>query len=816
MRLQSKLILMTTPLVVIFMVTIGVISYIQLRESALERAFDTTHTVLENIDTQIHSLYDNARKDIEFFANSSLVHTYLLTPNEAERYTLLQPSLIHLFSTYQQANPTYYEIRILLPDGFEDTRVVQDDIPNYEEEEGNSEIFQAVTASREEIFTAIHRNPDNGRQALLITKRMLLRDPSRDPIASPRVLRGYLAVTIDIGLIERALSSKTDSYGATYLLLDRQGTPILGPSAPSMAKVLSPAAFNRVRRACDTHTPVPLRMGGSTYRLFSHRTVNDLLICAAIPEEKLFSESRQLGVMTVLVTSLAICIFLSVLFFVGKRFIINPILVLRQAANEVGHGRFEVEIDINSGDEIGDLGRTFVEMSRNLSASREQIHKLAYHDFLTGLPNRGMFQDFLNRVLARAHRQEELFALLFIDLDNFKRINDTLGHKSGDLLLRQVAERLQHHLRQSDFPARLSRERDPSLLARLGGDEFVVLLSQIRDQNDAAVVARRLLQALADCFVIDGHEICVTVSVGITLYPDDGLTAVDLLKHADIAMYAAKQKGKNNYQYYSSSMNIAALERLTLEGDLRRAVERKEFFLNYHPQLSSSSREIVGLEALIRWQHPERGMIAPGKFISIAEETGLIVPIGEWVLRSAARQIKLWQKKGIKTVPISVNFSSPQFENAQVDKLIGDILSETGIAPDFLKIELTESILIRAEGKALDMLHTIKDTGVQICLDDFGTGYSSLNYLKRFPIDVLKIDRSFVKNIISDPKDAEISSAIIALAKCLNLVVVAEGVEKEDQYEFLKNKGCDVIQGFYFYKPMSAREVEGLLAGPAQ
>ena len=311
--------------------------------------------------------------------------------------------------------------------------------------------------------------------------------------------------------------------------------------------------------------------------------------------------------------------------------------------------------------------------------------------------------------------------------------------------------------------------------------------------------------------MLDTYQIFVTISIGITIFPHDSQNAEDLVKNADIAMYHAKNRGKNNFQYYSETMNSTALAHLTLEAELRTAMEHNQFVLHYQPQVDAVTREIVGLEALIRWQHPEKGMIPPKYFIPVAEESGLIAPLGSWVMKSAVNQIKEWQEQGIPVVPISVNLSGLQFQSKEIYTIITSVLHSSGVPRHFLKVELTESILLEAEEAAISMLLAIKETGVQICLDDFGTGYSSLNYLKRFPIDVLKIDRSFVMNITTDPKDAEICSAIIALAKCLNLSVVAEGVEARDQYEFLRDKGCDSIQGFYFFKPMPAGEIEKLL-----
>jgi diguanylate cyclase len=811
LKLQSKIILMTTPVVVIFILAIGAVSFSMLREATVEKAIGNTRTFLDNTAGRIQVLYDTAAKDIELFSDSNLLLNYLLTDDEEVRYTLLQPTIIRLFSSYQKANPNYYEMRILQPDGYEDTRVVVGDQPNVTEEEGNTEVFQAMRAADNDILTQIFRNPDNNRIALLVSKRMLLRDQNLNPVSAPKKLRGYLAVTIDLDFIEKRIAEAGDEYGTTFMLLDRFGNILFRSAADSSVAPLPNTLLHQLTAYVKSDVPLEITDQQGTFLALSRQVKDSLLLVAKIPKKNLYASSNRLGLAIAITTIGAMVIISSLLYYLGRKMIVTPVILLRNAATELGRGNLAISIDDSSRDEIGDLARSFTEMSRNLQQSHEQIHRLASHDLLTGLPNRIMFQDYLQRALEGARRHNKLCALMFIDLDNFKRINDTLGHNLGDNLLRQVGERLAATMRKSDLLSAPFPNAGPDMIARLGGDEFTVLLNHIRNQNDAAIVASRQLQVLSEPFTLDTYQVFVTVSIGITIFPYDSQNAEDLAKNADIAMYHAKSKGKNNFQYYSESMNSAALERLTLEAELRTAIEHNQFVLHYQPQVDAKTREIVGLEALIRWQHPERGMIPPNYFIPVAEESGLIVPMGTWVMKSAVNQIQEWRQRGVPAVPISVNLSSLQFQSKEIYTLITSVLDSTGVPRNYLKVELTESILLKAEEAAISMLLAIKETGVQICLDDFGTGYSSLNYLKRFPIDVLKIDRSFVMNIISDPKDAEICSAIIALAKCLNLSVVAEGVEEQDQYEFLRDKGCDCIQGFYFYKPMPAVEIEKLL-----
>jgi PAS domain S-box-containing protein len=439
--------------------------------------------------------------------------------------------------------------------------------------------------------------------------------------------------------------------------------------------------------------------------------------------------------------------------------------------------------------------------------AEERAFFLAYHDTLTHLPNRHLFKDRMKQALAYAQRHHLLIAILFLDLDNFKRINDTLGHNIGDLLLQGVGDRLVKCVRRSDSVARLGTEELKSTVARLGGDEFTVLLNGISNIQNAAIVGQRILDAMVQPFTLGAHELFVTTSIGITVYPFDSEDVDTLLKNADTAMYQAKDQGKNNYQFYAESMNAMAFERFTMESQLRKALKNNEFHLYYQPQLDLRTGEIIGLESVLRWQHPDRGWILPETFIPIAEETGLILPIGEWVLRTVCSESKGWVTDGITTLYVTVNLSSIQLRQKDFADTVIRVLKESGMDPHYLELELTESILMQNVEATAAKLQEMKDFGIQVSLDDFGTGYSSLSYLKRFPIDAIKIDRSFVKDIEKNRDSASIVNAIIAMAHSLDMKVVAEGVETEQQLAFLKERGCDQIQGYLISPPLPKDEL---------
>jgi predicted signal transduction protein with EAL and GGDEF domain len=463
------------------------------------------------------------------------------------------------------------------------------------------------------------------------------------------------------------------------------------------------------------------------------------------------------------------------------------------------------------------------EALKRLGESHEQIRALAYQDGLTGLPNRRLFNEHLEKVLARARRKGTAFAVLFIDIDNFKLINDTIGHQAADKVLRQLSASLGELIRTDDMLGLYRDDNvDPaatitvelltdSVLSRLGGDEFIVLLPDTRDRFAAGTVARRILTHLEQPIRADNHEVFVTASIGIATFPEDGVSAEVLVRNADTAMYHAKQQGKAAFQYYSAAMNAASVERLTLETGLRRALEDGSLELQYQPQVEMKGGRIIGAEALLRWRHPERGYISPASFIPIAEESGLILPIGEWVLERACAQAVAWQRAGFQ-IPVAVNVSGVQFQRQDLTAIVRRKLDATGLAPSLLHIEITETVIVSARDRAVAVLAQLRELGVRLALDDFGTGYSSLSYLKNFPIDTLKIDRSFVSEMLTDSTTASIIEAIISMTRVLGLSVIAEGVEDQAQYKFLQEIGCDAIQGFYVSKAVPADEFAKLLS----
>ena len=523
----------------------------------------------------------------------------------------------------------------------------------------------------------------------------------------------------------------------------------------------------------------------------------------------------------------AACVLFATLFgwWVARR-LTARIQALQRGVTAIDAGDYQVRIVDPGADEIGALGAAFnrmaadiekrtVELSsanvqlaqqvREREVAAERIEFLAYYDALTGLPNRSLFVSLLEQGVAQAKRCDQRLAVLAIDLDRFSQINDTLGHDAGDLLLKEIPERLKGCLRPSDA------------VARLGSDRFVVMLTDAGRENRAARVAEKILLAISRSVTLNAVEFRITACVGISMFPDHGTDERDLLKHADMAMSRAKEDGRNLFRFYNDQLGANSLERLTLESSLRHALEHNEFRLHYQPKIDLKGGSIAGVEALLRWQHPELGTVSPAKFIPIAEESGLIVPIGEWVLRVACAQHALWRQAGICAPSIAVNLSPRQFGDELLLETIESILAETAMPADQLQLEITESSLMQNPKAALETLTALKRIGVRLAIDDFGTGYSSLSNLKFFPIDTIKVDRSFVRNLPDDTDDTGIMDAIITMGRTLGMTVVAEGVETREQAEFLRAHGCDQFQGFYFSKAVPADEVAAMLheASPA-
>ena len=476
--------------------------------------------------------------------------------------------------------------------------------------------------------------------------------------------------------------------------------------------------------------------------------------------------------------------------------LLAPVVLTSQALREYRNERKLPDLPTGCTDQVGTL---MTDALLTIKKLEELIEHVSSYDNLTGLPNRTLFQNRLQQALSQSPFKDKPLTVILVGLDGFKNINSTLGHSGGDLLLKQATQRLSNCLGETD------------ILSRFGGDEFAIIQTQLTSSDSAIALSKEILNTLSKPFLLKGQQVYISASIGISLYPFDNTNVNQLLQNADNALYQAKQKGRNNYQFYSAQMNAKLQERLNLERELHKALKRGELLLHYQPRVDLHSGRMIAVEALLRWQSPTLGFVSPAKFIPIAEENGLIVPIGEWVLRHACTQNQIWQMSGLPPVRMAVNLSARQFEQQNLVELVTEVLEETGLEANYLELEITESLVMDDVQQSIAILKQLHERGIALALDDFGTGYSSLNYLKRFPIDTLKIDQSFVRHITSDPNDAAVIRAIIALGSTLQLNITAEGVETQEQLDYLMVHRCDEVQGYYFSRPVPADSLRTLL-----
>ncbi len=812
MRLHAKILLVVIPLTVAPLLILGGLAYQQLQSTAEQRTYSQLTTLMDQLATNFRVRTTVAEANSQLFAESSLMRSYALTEDEEERYILMLPSLLKLFKSYLRAYPDYYEIRFLLPDGYEDARATLAPIPNFTEEEGDTPFFRSLSRSEGESFSRVMTNPDNGEVSLQVARRMnLINAATDDPLSTQPRLRGYLVVTMSLDFLAEQVATNRVGESGYALVVDHAGKILFHPESSRRGSSLSSEHLSMIERSSADQRRHYVAYNGVSASFLARPIHQDLWLVGVLPESEVKKDGRELGKTLTWVTVGTIFVTLSALLVAINTLMVRPLKKLLSAVGAIRDGNLTPDIALSSRDELGQLVQSFQDMGRSLHKSRQKIEHLAYHDSLTGLPNRLLFREFLQHMIALARRESNKMAVLFLDLDNFKRVNDTLGHQIGDQLLEEMAVRLKSALRAEDFVYKESYEETSEVLARLGGDEFIILLPKVDDSRDAAKVASRILEMMREPFRIDGHELYNSTSIGITLFPNDGTEVNDLIKRADVAMYHAKEQGRNNYQFYSAAYSLATSEHLSLEARLRRALDSNELELYYQPQLHAGGREIVGVEALLRWNDPEQGIVLPDRFIPLAEDSGLILQIGEWVLQEACRQAYVWNAPGTRRIFVSVNVSGVQLQRQELGAVVDQALAGAGLEPGLLELEITESVLMTVKQEVVDDLATLQARGVTISLDDFGTGYSSLSRLRELPIDKLKIDRTFVNGMSTNSQDAAIVSAILFIAKSLGLQTTAEGVETPEQMDSLKKEECSLVQGFLLGRPMPASAMTELL-----
>lgn len=780
---------------------------------------------------------ENVRENVEAFIErkKDLVNR-IAEGHEFHDYTGTSPDhiLLEYLGIYHSDFPV---ISYINREGFEEVKIIHDESSRDLNDYGGSEFFQKVFWSPNELIIERLWSLNLNASVISISTAKHIDDK----------FVGILRVEIPAGMLSEYIKKYKVGKSGFVSLIDEGGYVVASSQKEFNSENRSVpwqmiSGLNSLEQDYSRGTLLGI---DSLYAYTFYKQMGwTVLVALPYSEIRLIQKSQFLPGMLAASLIFAVGIFISTYL---SRKLSDPINRAAFTADMIAQGDFSHKMSVESYDELGVLGRSFngmidkindtqiklqkayvdvelqviaktaelLDTNRVLEAEMaarqqndEKISYLAYHDSMTGLPNRFFFEQHLNKVIADSEINRDVSAVLFMDVDDFKRINDTLGHIVGDRLLMKVAARLRKSL-GNDGSAICLKSND--LFARMGADEFMVILTELSDVEEAAMTARHMIRALAEPFRIKKREIYINMSIGIAISPRDGTDVVTILRHADTAMYHAKRMGKNCFHYYEEFMDSLTLGKLSIESDLRKALINDELVLYYQPQLDAVTKKVVGLEALIRWNHPERGLVPPLDFIPLAEENGMIIPITDWVVENACRQKKLWAQEGLTGFTVSVNLSGHHFQQKGLLGMIKSALKNNGLSPEDILLEITETTLMANTGIAHANIHDLIAMGMQLVIDDFGTGYSSLSYLKRLAIYALKIDRSFIMDLVPDSDDAAIVKAIIVMAQSLNIKVVAEGVETEEQSSFLSSSGCDELQGLLYSKPVPANEIVKLL-----
>ncbi len=799
MRLRSKIILLLIPVIILpFAITGGIEYGDRLQKIEQLVAAELRHEVEDGVN-KFESHLDVAHSHLSLLAGSHIVDRYVRLDNEAMRYQLMYRSVMDLFNDHQRAFPEYTEIRLLLEDGYEDVRLASSTNDSTRETTVVDAWFQQLRhISNAPLTTLYHNTYIDNYTVLLARQAGRLENQSRFkdiPLA-------YIAINLELGVFNQWVTEQRIGEDGRLVLFGPEGmiADVNQLVDKDLERVLGPQLEQWPER-----TTIRQTFAGVDYYVTSQRLLDGLYIAALRPVAEVEAVVREMAVQligTLLVVTLLLCL---ILYSVLNRQILNPLNRLRLATEKLGRGEWDLSPGICRDDEIGQLSQSFITMSNNLQLAMQSLEDSSSRDSLTGLHNRAMFLKRTERAIEVASPSTSI-TVLFIDIDGFKDVNDMQGHIVGDLVLRDVAKRLQACVEELGADTEYE-------LARLSGDEFTILLVEFKSGGVSEYLAQNIIERFKVPFEQDGNRFYLGASIGIVSHAglDKADTdAVKLLQKADMAMYEAKRLHRNSFLIYNDKLSEKALRRHRLQSDLRTAISAQQLHLVYQPQINVSHGALEGGEALLRWQHPELGLISPFEFIPIAEETGLIVELGRWVVEQTCNQISCWQEQGLEPVKISVNISGVQFKQSDVREMLLQSLHSHGIPASLLGIEITESEIMDLDHNILTMLEQIKALGVWVALDDFGTGYSSLNSLKYLPIDNLKVDKSFIDDL--DCRDGQsIFRAIIAMSKPLGVSVTAEGVEQESQLNFVIDSGCDWVQGYYYSKPVDAVEFGRML-----
>lgn len=805
MKLRSKFLLSLLPIVIIPLLVVSLLSVVYLKGVSQRLTSVQLESSLQQLASDTVSRLNNASANVSVLSTSRAFGALLESnPDKVDELAVSEKLEI-----IEKAYPGYAEIAIFNQEAGLIASV--------------SDVFVDVAYQQNFIKRMIDVNLDHnesvwvseaGGKIYYIVAHAIKRRDFNNPFIKNKVdTVGYLFFSVGMGFLHELMSEGVKKQGIEYFLTDKNGIILFSPHSHLLTTLKLQQVISSRTSAINLYDASSEPFYGGYKRLTQNLyllgviKVDDLNKASDSMAEYVFWFVIFVLIMSILLINTQITMLL-----------INPINMLRRLVIRFKKGEYNQDISMLGSDEITLLAGEFQDLSHGLAKSSETVKNLAYYDSLTGLPNRSTFNINLNKALKHCERANTVMGLLFIDLDNFKYVNDVHGHQVGDELLQEAAVRIESCLRSSDLVSRKIdeiSEWNDDLVVRLGGDEFTIILTEIEQAHQASMAAQRIVGMLSQPFELGGTEVTIGASIGIAMYPVDGTSADSLIKSADLAMYEAKQKGRNNFQFFTKALNEAVAIRLEIESSLRDAIQNEEFFLNYQPKVRLQDGEVVSVEALLRWRHPVRGILFPHNFITVAEDTGLIVEIGRIVLQLVCTQLRRWHDEGLGHLKISINLSALQLLHSSVVDDVHNALKAHQVAPENLEVEITEGVLLTDERNCLVVLKKFKAIGVDIALDDFGIGYSSLACVRKFPIDQIKIDRSFMIDLKEEDGSNAIIIAILGLAKALSLKVVIEGVETFDQLQTVCSLSCDYAQGFYFSKPVEVSELKFSFAIPS-
>jgi len=813
MKLRGKILTLLIPISIIPLLLVGGISYLFIQTNVKKITSSQLKTEMSQVADYIAYSIKTVNANMVLFTQNELFKKYIASPNMVQHQTI-KPLLISKFQKFQKVYPDYYDIRIYSKEGNETARVISDLKPVQD----RSKIISTLIRSRLDRLSGFVQSKSGRSLDFFEIQEVRPRLFSQKSIVKPLSFYSYFFIAVDFSSIKSILKKSNIENDAYFYIVNGKGkilfktgkkntghSPFAGEARANQSN-MEKSLIKTIISSRVSHLE-KYRFYDDKHSVYAgyQRLPDGFFLIGLIPVKSLDFPGLELSHYFLWILLWVALIASLLIFFHVNRVLINPIQLLRKQIKQIKEGDFRFENRLYGNDEIAELSDDFKSMSDALAKSAERVNSLAYYDPLTGLANRTTFQIQISKAINHCQRMDTSLALLYIDIDDFKYVNDVYGHHIGDNLLKEAAIRLEDCLRSVDYISRQEKDYEDwtnDMVVRLGGDEFTVILNDVLQAHQVSIIAQRIVKSLSTPFIMGDSELTLSASIGIAMFPMDGQTSDQLIKSADLAMYEAKQKGKNNFHFFTSALDAAVTKRLELENDLQIALEHGQFFVVYQPKVDANNGLVKSIEALVRWQHPEKGLIFPSQFIPVAEDTRKIIDIGAIVLQKTCKQIKYWRKNNINNLTVSVNLSAVQLVTIDMFMLIKQNLEKYQIPTGALGIEISENLLAKDVNKSIDVLNKIKQLGVNIALDDFGSGFSSLSYLGKWPIDTLKIDRSFILEIENNFESQMVMKAIVALAKALSLKIVAEGVETISQLQLVRHYKCDLIQGYLFSKPV--------------